>query len=174
MEYDLLFLDIDGVLNPVNSLIRIFKLTKKGIDNYNYQLDFKCVEMLVKFIKTTGVKIVLSSDWRRYQEAIDYLIVVFNRFNLPNPFIGITPSLKGTRADEFRAFLATFPYKIRSIVVLDDRKDTGEFSKYQAVTDSNKGVTRENMKDLYKIHKINLKNWFDSINKCRRLEYGFY
>lgn len=59
---DVIFLDIDGVLNPYPNQRRNMEA---GTDDTSIlKLDSKCMKVLKRIIEKTGAKLVLSSTWR--------------------------------------------------------------------------------------------------------------
>ena len=58
-----IFLDIDGVLNPLFNIRRQHRL-KRRTSSYYITLDKYCLNNLKRIVETTGAKIVVSSSWR--------------------------------------------------------------------------------------------------------------
>lgn len=92
----IIFLDIDGVLNPTHFSNALFKMWKssdcviKSQDEYGYLFFDQNCEALANIINKTGAKIVISSEWRkmgkeRISEMWDYR-------NLPGIIIDVTPT----------------------------------------------------------------------------------
>ncbi len=82
-----IFLDIDGVLNPWDNLM------KDSIDADDYGISFEtsCVESLRKITITFSDKIVISSTWR-----LNGLLIMKEMWkfrNLPGTVIDVTPNL---------------------------------------------------------------------------------
>ena len=78
-ERNILYLDIDGVLNCKRNDYREF--------------DPICVKNLVKFLQQTDSEIVLSSTWRNNQTAIDMINEMLTQNNC-RPVIDFT--IRGT------------------------------------------------------------------------------
>lgn len=63
MQDKLIFLDVDGVINPLVN-IRIKKMRGEPTSSYYIQLPGDKLYRLRKIIDGTGAKIILSSSWR--------------------------------------------------------------------------------------------------------------
>ncbi len=129
----IIFLDIDGVLNSnkyFSSREYYYKEHKKieytledTIKRQLYDIDMNKLELLLKVVKITTTKIVITSSWRRlsiYPYIKKYLIEV------GLPIIGETPYIEGNRGEEIRYYLKN--NKVDSFVILDDEifKDFNE------------------------------------------------
>ena len=84
----ILFLDIDGVLNP-----RWWenKFDKTPIDQFGYAFDAKCVAYLAKIIKETKADIVISSSWKCW--GLPALKEMWRNRKLPGQVVDITPDI---------------------------------------------------------------------------------
>lgn len=67
---NLIFLDIDGVLNSHRKLKEVYNRTKKPHSLYNYPFDEICLSNLKLLVETTNSKIVITSSWRKDEEGI--------------------------------------------------------------------------------------------------------
>jgi hypothetical protein len=91
-----IFLDIDGVLNPThyeNALYKMWKASFKEIkshDEYGQLFFYQNCEALKKIINETGAKIVISSTWRMAGES--EMKALWKHRNLAGEIIGITPT----------------------------------------------------------------------------------
>lgn len=128
----LLFLDVDGVLNSRAAGIHGLKQVH--------------VDELVRIIKATGCKIVLSSGWRlptlaqtrksvfgRDLRELDSGLLVLNSV------IDVTPE-GDSRAKEIRAWLAYTDHNVQQYIVLDD-EEVQDPHLFQ--TNYNTGLTTE-------------------------------
>ena len=61
---NIIFLDIDGVLNSHRKLIEVYKKTHKPHSGYNYPFDEICLNNLKDLFEKTNSKIVITSSWR--------------------------------------------------------------------------------------------------------------
>jgi len=92
----LIFLDIDGVLNPVHYMNAMYKLWKasfneiKSHDEYGQLFFYHNCDALKKIVDETGAKIVISSTWRMGGES--KMKALWKHRNLAGEIIGITPT----------------------------------------------------------------------------------
>lgn len=91
MNYKLIFLDIDGVLNNNTLIGKIFAKTHKTV--YPIPFDEKCLENLQSIVFQTNSKLVISSSWRYQQNEMKRLMPKLKEYHLDNKVIGITPDL---------------------------------------------------------------------------------
>ena len=136
---NVIFLDIDGVLNGYNRWnVLGWKVVSK-LNSLRLRIWYKkftdpCgiheskVKRLAKIINVTGAKVVMSSSWRHswwrtpYEEMTDrqkQLTDLLNKYNIE--IIDITPSLQNARReDEIIAWLSRHENDITNFVILDD------------------------------------------------------
>ncbi|MDR1973767.1 MAG: hypothetical protein LBQ31_03725 [Bacteroidales bacterium] len=146
-----LFLDIDGVLQPTSSRERfehlkdIDSLYKQLFDTYGvdysvypnydvaavyYDWDKQSVTELKRILETTGANIVLSSDWRQ-NPAPNRMLNFFRMHDLDKYFIDCTPkSVSEAKIKEYRNIREE-----RSIEILEYLKEHPEVEKWVAVDD---------------------------------------
>lgn len=103
----ILFLDCDGVLNCQQTFVD----HRKTVD----PLDLQMVKRVQKIVKETGCKVVMSSTWRRHDEARESV-------NKLIPLFGVTPSVAVYRGKEIQAWLKEHP-EVTKYVCLDDDSD---------------------------------------------------
>lgn len=71
---NIIFLDVDGVLNSPTYLKYYCELTNtKGYSCQNYPFDPNCLKRLEVMVKKTDSKIVITSNWRKRQKEINKL-----------------------------------------------------------------------------------------------------
>lgn len=140
-KYNIIFLDIDGVLNGYNfwSYLgwEIACLThNKHIKEWYRKISDPSgihkskVKRLNKIVKATGAKIVLSSTWRFGLWAKPYnelkpsgkkLIDLFHKYNIE--IIDITPRCpRSRRDDEIIFWLSRNEHKVKNFIILDDER----------------------------------------------------
>lgn len=136
---NLVFLDIDGVLNSHESFERGEKLVPQSVAYLND---------LVNCLAITGrsVEFVISSTWRKawpVSELIDQL----REKGFTGQIAGVTPYIDGIdveRGTEIAAYLKTFPGKycrhIDGVVILDDDGDMGTLVHRLVQTDPRHGL----------------------------------
>jgi hypothetical protein len=159
MTTNLIFLDIDGVLNCTRALIGYnslngksnkFALMRTETDVDGVQVRFKtdiepfALGILKDFTELTNSKIVICSMWRHHSTVQDF-ITGFGFHGWENaPVIGLTPSFyeKGSvRGDEVAAWLKQyedehFDEEIK-YTIFDDSKDYLEGQPLVWVTNDN-------------------------------------
>jgi len=143
---NLIFLDVDGVLNSINKLISVYNQTHKPHSGYSYPFDKVCLENLKILVESTNSKLVITSTWRRDKEGIDTLIYILKKYDLDTKVIGYTPILNTNRGMEIKQFISSFEEKI-NFIILDDDSDFGELLPYLIKTDIHVGLTFENTQE---------------------------
>lgn len=126
----IVFLDVDGVLNHMDSQVGA--------------IEDMAVFKLKNILNETKAQVVLSSDWR-LREADKTLII--KRLELSNIFIiGFTPYLPmETRGKEIDAWLNEHKdWSIENFIILDDRDDMDPHSSRLVQTTIREGLTWDN------------------------------
>jgi len=124
---NIVFLDIDGVLNSVASTIAFHHLRgpSKTIYSETDRLDPVAIGLLKFLVDATDAKIVVSSTWRlnySLQEFID----IFASYGWEDaPFIGKTGrgGVGSVRGDEIEAHLDIVRDILAGYVIIDDDSD---------------------------------------------------
>lgn len=143
---NIIFLEVDGVLNSQNKLIEVYKKTGKPHSGYLYPFDEKCLDNLCLLVNKTDAKLVITSTWRKDKEGIDILLNMLKKYNLDKKVIGYTPILGKDRGLEIKSFLSCLENEV-NFVILDDDDDMGELYNYLIRTDMKVGLTYENVND---------------------------
>ena len=130
-KHKILFLDIDGVLNPQ------WWERKKPSDKYGVPFDPKTVACLEKIIAETGANIVISSSWKNM--GLSVVQDMWRERGLPGKVIDITPDYLSEsllcselnndyvlyeRGCEIKGWLFLHKDKISHYVIVDDMVDT--------------------------------------------------
>lgn len=160
---NLIFLDIDGVLNSSSYAKKNYEETGKMLFMYDF-IDPSRVELLHSFLKkhNDDVGLVISSSWR--DNTLNDTIQFFEEHELVAPLskyiVGITPRLyDGVRGDEIDWFLNSVGKQfakeflcIDRFCIVDDEDDMLEyqFDKFVHV-DGYVGLTES---DIDKIEKL--------------------
>ncbi|MDR2287043.1 MAG: hypothetical protein LBE04_06165 [Prevotellaceae bacterium] len=156
MAEKVLFLDIDGVLQPDSSQKRfkhideMDKLYKELFDKYGidyspyfkydvaavyYDWDEESLRELRRILDTTGAKIVISSDWRQ-SKPISCLQNFFRIYDMADYVIDYTPDFdyetckKLRTKDEYKDI-----YESRCIEILEYIKVHPEIKRWAAIDD---------------------------------------
>lgn len=156
---NIIFLDVDGVLNSINNLIKVYNETHKPHSGYSYPFDSKCLENLKKLITETKSNLVISSTWRYSQEGMEKLLEALSKYELDKLVIGCTPALGLSRGEEIKKYLSNYKTtETIKFVILDDDRDMGELSQYLVHINRNVGLTEENVQQaVNKLIKQNIK-----------------
>lgn len=162
---NIIFLDVDGVLNSINKLIETYNKTHKPHSGYSYPFDEKCLENLKLLIQETNSKIVITSTWRKDEEGRRTLLKALSEYELDNKVIGYTPVLDETRGIEIKQFLISLK-ETPNFVILDDDSDMGELTPFLIKTNKQVGLTYENVKEaIIKLNKIKIKENEDDLER---------
>lgn len=144
---NIIFLDIDGVMNHANHFVR----SKKHILQEFCPISER---NLKRIISECNAKIVVSSSWRKIGESVDGSIGewLFSHYGLEDDVIGVTPYLKNEiRGKEIESYLKNCQHPVNNFVILDDDSDMGELSNYLVHTDYMYGLTDEKCELAIKI-----------------------
>lgn len=138
-KFNIIFLDIDGVLNGYNKWNLLGWNIVKRIKYKPLELWYKRiaepfgvheskVKRLAKIVEATNAKVVMSSSWRHgwwkcpYEEQYEdqrQLTDLLNKYNIE--VIDITPTLKsGERGYEICKWLSEHKSIVNSFIILDD------------------------------------------------------
>lgn len=137
---NVIFLDIDGVLNVESYITTVFDICKRaGInphehirDEYGHLFCPLTIRYLEWIIESCDAKIVISSTWRGSGE--EWIKNLWKDRNLPGEIIGITPITRSfkdnelsfkeraERGNEIKQYLEQHP-EITNYVIIDDDDD---------------------------------------------------
>lgn len=144
IEMKVLFLDVDGVLNCSSTREKIDDDSMRGVE------QSKC-EMVRRIIRETDCYIVVSSTWRRWRHAMNYLWRQLGR-EAKERFIGQTPHLESrldsglysekVRGDEIQAWLNEHP-DVMAFAIVDDDADMAHLHPHLFRTQGWEGLTDE-------------------------------
>ena len=85
---NIIFLDVDGVLNSMRKLIELYEQTGKPHSGNNFPFDEKCLENLKILVKETSSKIIVTSTWRKSKDDMKVLINKLKEYDLDKEVIG--------------------------------------------------------------------------------------
>lgn len=129
----IIFLDFDGVVNAFSEPQSLRFLSERCVSNLNVLLE------------RSGAGIVVTSVWRIRHELVDLRQILMNAgLKFPKMVIGITPRRNGTRGQEIGLWLKDHP-RIKKFIILDDDSDMDPFMDRLIKTDSDAGLTMEDV-----------------------------
>lgn len=146
---NIIFLDVDGVLNSFRKLKLVYEKTNKPHSGYNYPFDEICLKNLKKLVEETNSKIIITSTWRKSELGLNKLLSILKEYDLDKYVIGCTPILE-TKEKEIKQYLLNIP-KPYNFIILDDNSNLNKFLPYLIKTDSYVGLTLKNVEDGIKI-----------------------
>lgn len=156
---NLIFLDIDGVLNSARwmnerpTAIRMRGYRKAWERDAEEGMDPAAVGRLSGLVEATGAKIVISSSWRKMHSLPELDRMLRYRGLKGQHVLGATPDLKHTtpglvqRGEEIDAWLqwALHGNWVRRFVVFDDDSDMDPVKDRLVQTDWSVGLTESNV-----------------------------
>ena len=145
---NIIFLDVDGVLNSKEKLIKVYNETHTAHSGYSYPFDENCLNNLQILINKTESKLVIISSWRKSKEGKRNLVKVLEEYKLDKEVIGYTPILNSPRSIEIKAYLNNCNLQRPNFIILDDESsDLGDLISYLVKTDSEVGLTSKNVEE---------------------------
>ena len=151
---NIIFLDIDGVLNSHRKLKEVYERTHKPHSGYNYPFDEICLSNLKVLVELTNSKLVITSSWRKDKKGINKIIEALKEYELDQHIIGYTPILNKPRGIEIQEYLNQLDYK-PNFIILDDDTDMENLIDYLIKTNIKVGLTEENVEEaILKLTKI--------------------
>lgn len=146
---NLIFLDVDGVLNSSRKLREVWELTHKPHSGVNYPFDERCMNNLKLLVEKTNSKIVVTSTWRKYEENRNRLLEELKKYELNEYVIGYTKVFKDNLGIEIGEYLKTLDKDV-NFIILDDSSKMGDLVEYLVKTDISVGLTYENVEEAIK------------------------
>lgn len=167
----IIFLDVDGVLNSVRSMIAYHDEYHTLLENrfaYSYDdpkhslfnhIDPVAIRLLNRVTDETGAKYVISSTHRKHipygPDGVRDILRMkqyFSGFGLTGEVIGYTPdSNSGFRGNEIAYWLEhSCTEEVTHYAIVDDSSDMTEYQKdhHFVHTSCDEGFTLENYKEL--------------------------
>ena len=142
----IIFLDVDGVLNTSNNILKEYK-NDNDTTSSRIHLDRDCVNNLKEIVDRTNAQLVLSSSWRKsgfYSTTLKNLEYQLNSNGMI--LLDCTPILwDATRGTEIKEWLKSKSkiYKIESYVILDDEEDMDDLIDHLVKTTYDDGLTHD-------------------------------
>jgi sugar-specific transcriptional regulator TrmB len=120
---NIIFLDIDGVVNDA------IAQQERGYITFEQH----AMKYLKEIVHEADARIVISSNWRHFEWAIEAIKEELGKYGLVDKFIGCTPILvqemdKTIRPIEIRQWLDQNKNIVKNFVIIDDNQYMGEFT----------------------------------------------
>lgn len=156
-----IFLDVDGVLNSVRSMVALH--TPYYTERINYYIDPIAVHLVNRVINLSGANLVISSTHRKHipdllgnGRSLVAMQKYFDKFGIIGKVIGYTPdSRNGHRGTEIKQWLDNerdHSGSITEYVIIDDDCDMLEEQLPHFVrTDNYFGFSYQNYLDALRI-----------------------
>jgi hypothetical protein len=144
---NIIFLDIDGVLNSMQFMI------KSGKDYGRQAIDPDAVSYLNQIIQQTNAKVVISSSWRIIHRLSEIKDILYSR-GFIGDIIDETPILRSNnriRGDEIQLWLDN--NKVDNFVIIDDDSDMGDLKDRLVQTSFKYGLCEEHVEKCVNLLK---------------------
>ena len=105
---NIIFLDVDGVLNSAKEL--------SGGPFSKISLN-----VLKRIVDETNAKIVVISSWRLLEFSRKILLSELEKYHLKESVIGMTPHLPSNREEEIMTYLKSNEFPNLNFIILDDQ-----------------------------------------------------
>ena len=146
---NIVFLDVDRVINSRNKLIEVYKKTSKPHSLYNYPFDELCLNYLKEIIEETNSFIVVTSTWRKDEEGKKILLEELDKYGLLNRVIGYTEILNTTRGLEIKSYLEKNK-NIINFIILDDDTTKSDLDEFLIKINGQTGITSKEKDEAIK------------------------
>lgn len=141
---NIIFLDVDGVLNSLEHLKEEYYKNKRPYSGYDYPFDPKCLNNLVDLVNQTDAYLVITSTWRMDEIGKNILLEELKKYGLDHRIQGFTKILHTTRGEEVKLYLSNLNNV--NYVILDDDNDFLGLEDHLVKTSFNYGLTEEDVK----------------------------
>lgn len=157
---NIIFLDVDGVINNIKDAEEQYERTRKPIIGFDWPFSKSSLNVLKKIVDETDAKIVVTSSWRRREEGRKILLAELDKYNLKEKVIGWTPCLKAfNREEEVIAYLKSNEYTNLNFIILDDEVSWyKDLKEYVIKTDAYFGLNEEHLEPSINLLKSKSKD----------------
>ena len=138
---NVIFLDVDYVLNSIQKSKEVYELTGIPHSGKDFPFDEKCMENLKYIVEQTNSSLVITSNWRKYEDHKKRLLEELEKYDLSNRVIGYTPDF-GNRVLEIKEYLEILGENI-NFIILDDYAYMEDLVEYLISTNAYFGLTKE-------------------------------
>lgn len=139
-----LFVDFDGVLNSVASMIYNNRLKLLGLSNIPTNQAFcpiACSNLEYILEEIPDVQVVVSSNWRKDKTIEALKKILATNHILSDRMIGTTPvSEDEYRGEEIESYLKEHP-EVKEFVIIDDKDGVKPYLDRLVQVDSRNGLT---------------------------------
>ena len=146
---NIIFLDVDGVINSISNLKMVLASGKKQLSGINYPFDDRCLKNLKRIVEETDAYIVITSVYRKDPKHLKVLLQILEEYDLARRVIGLTPVLNTNKGDEIKAFLLSITQPC-NYVILDDDNDVQELEEHLVQTNEYYGLTQNKADEAIK------------------------
>lgn len=152
---NVLFLDIDGVLNSR----KFFMEGTNDTEDYPFNtIDLKSLKLLSKFVSSNNLEIVLSSSWRVIH-SLKEINEFFLGYGFCKPIIDKTPRIwwskeeryRFERGNEIKTWLNDHSKNVSKFVIFDDDNDLESYLKYHVWVHPYLGLSELNLRQAKEI-----------------------
>lgn len=138
---NLVFLDVDYVLNSYRKSKEVYMITGKRHSGKDFPFDEVCLKNLKNLIDRTNSYIIITSSWRKYEDHMVVLKDKLVEYDLFDRVIGMTEII-GNRICEIDKFLEGISC---NYVILDDVRDMGKHNEHFICTDPFYGLVSDDI-----------------------------
>lgn len=120
----IIFLDIDGVLNSANWMLREQESGRDPQWSLFNNFDLEAIAVLNEVVEKTQAKVVISSSWRIIH-PLEHIVALLKKHDFKGEVIGKTPSrteIHHKRGNEIQEWLDAHP-EAQQFVIIDDDSD---------------------------------------------------
>ncbi len=142
---NIIFLDVDGVLNSLEHLIEVYNQTGKPHSGINYPFDERCMLNLKNLVEETNAAIVVTSTWRKNEDEKERLLQELRKYDLEKYVIGYTKDL-GNRILEIKEYLNSISTDV-NFIILDDSIYLEDMVQYLVATNAYFGLREEDVRE---------------------------
>ncbi len=151
-KYNIIFLDIDGVLNSTNYMIKVYNETGKRWSSEKNLVDPYCLNLLRGLVEEFDAYIVITSTIRKNEKLLNIFYNMIKSEIPLNRFIGVTKSLPNqSRGIEIEEYINKHDYLINNFVAFDDDGDLDNLGDNFIQTQNKFGLQEE---DIFKAKSI--------------------